>query len=383
MRRGFVIIGCLAAVLIVCGSAVASAATRWAIQTTPNPSGGMFPSLNDVSCPSASSCTAVGTYTASSGVTRTLAERWNGATWSIQTTPIPSGATLAIFNGVSCTSASSCTAVGRYNTSAGQLALAERWNGGTWTVQATPSGLTNAELVGVSCISATNCTATGDSNAGTLAEHWNGMTWSIQTTPNPSGTTSFPDLASVSCASATSCTAVGQYIPGFSTIMLAEHWNGTRWAIQATPSPSGAASSQLAGVSCTSASTCTATGFYSSSSGTLLALAERWNGTAWSVQTVPDPSGSPDAQLSAVSCTSATRCTAAGWYTVSITDGDVLTLAEHWNGTKWAIKRTPNPSGAATSALDGISCTSSATACTAAGLYSTSAGPSFTLAERN
>ncbi len=232
----------------------------------------------------------------------------------------------------------------------------------------------------MSCISATNCTATGNAETGTLAEHWNGSTWSIQTTPNPSGA-EFPALNRVSCASASSCTAVGFYSLGSEIALLAD-WNGSTWSIQTTPNPSGSANTQLSGVSCTSASSCTATGFYSTSSGTLLTLAEHWNGSTWSIQTTLNPSGSPDAQLAGISCTSATSCTAAGWYTVSATNSDVLTLAEHWNGTKWAIQTTPNPSSASSSQLEGISCTS-ATTCTAAGLYTLSSGPSFTLAERN
>jgi len=48
---------------------------------------------------------------------------------------------------------------------------------------------------------------------------------------------------------------------------LAEHWNGSTWAIQATPNPAGAAVSMLSGISCVSSTTCTAVG--SSDDGTL------------------------------------------------------------------------------------------------------------------
>ena len=44
-----------------------------------------------VSCTSATACTAVG-YDASVGTTVTLAERWNGTSWKIQSTPNPTGA---------------------------------------------------------------------------------------------------------------------------------------------------------------------------------------------------------------------------------------------------------------------------------------------------
>ncbi len=78
--------------------------------------------------------------------------------------------------GVSCTAADQCTAVGR----AGGTALAERWDGSTWTVQPTASPASQKLLYAVSCPSASTCTATGGSTAGTgvpythdqpLAEH--------------------------------------------------------------------------------------------------------------------------------------------------------------------------------------------------------------------
>lgn len=177
MRRRFMILSCLAAVLTLWGAGVASAATRWAIQATPNPSGAMFPSFNDVSCASATSCTAVGVYTTGSGISRTLAEHWNGSKWAIQATP--SGPTDAELTGVSCISATSCTAAGFYSTSSGTLlTLAEHWNGTTWSIQAAlnPSGSPDAQLEGISCTSATSCTAAGlytisSGPSFTLAEH--------------------------------------------------------------------------------------------------------------------------------------------------------------------------------------------------------------------
>jgi hypothetical protein len=40
------------------------------------------------------------------------AEAWYGTSWSIQTTPVPSGALSSFLSGVACTSAGACTAVG-------------------------------------------------------------------------------------------------------------------------------------------------------------------------------------------------------------------------------------------------------------------------------
>src|SRR5262249_2504885 len=132
-------------------------------------------------------------YINSNGTPVTLAERWDGSTWTVQTIPTPSGATSISLSGVSCTSATACTAVGDDNIFGTSVTLAERWDGKTWTIQPTPnpSGATRISLSGVSCTSATACTAVGNyqtsNSPGTLAERWNGSTWTIQTTPNPSG----------------------------------------------------------------------------------------------------------------------------------------------------------------------------------------------------
>jgi hypothetical protein len=109
-----------------------------------------------------------------------------------------------------------------------------------------------------------------------LAERWNGTKWSLQTTPNPTGAVQ-SYLSGVSCASASACTAAGHYFNGTTTVTLAERWNGTKWSLQHTPNPTGSTDSELHGVSCASASACTATGYYNNGT-TPVTLAERWNG---------------------------------------------------------------------------------------------------------
>jgi hypothetical protein len=345
-------------------SAAVAAAAGWSIQTTPNPAGGSGSILNGVSCTSASACTAVGN--SSNG---TLAEGWDGATWSIQAPPNPAGASDIFLQGVSCTSASACTAVGDYFNGTATVTLAERWDGATWSIQHTPNpaGASSYSILqGVSCTSASACTAFGEDGNGTtdvtLAERWNGATWSIQHTPNPAAAPGSILVNAVSCASASACTAVGTYSNGTMNVMLAERWNGTRWSIQHPSSPSGSQASTLAGVSCVSATACTAVGNYNNGT-TRVALAEGWNGTKWSIQHTPNPAGGSEIHLLRVSCTSATACTAAGFYSNATT---TVTLAERWNGTRWSIQTTPNPAGGSNSMLNGVSC-ASATACTAVG----------------
>jgi hypothetical protein len=176
---------------------------------------------------------------------------------------------------VSCSSATACTAVGHGTNGT----LAERWDGNTWTVQPTPSqgdAIWN-NLYSVSCTSATACTAVGTDGALTLAERWDGTTWRIQPTPNPSGATGIT-LSGVSCTSAKACTAVGNYIDSSNEqVALAEAWDGSTWTIQPTPTPRGATGSHLSGVSCTAAAACTAVGKYQTASGSQVTLAERYS----------------------------------------------------------------------------------------------------------
>jgi hypothetical protein len=359
-------------------SAAVAAASGWSIQSTPNPSGVSYSILHGVSCASAGACTAVGEYgDGTSDVT--LAEGWNGSTWSIQPTPNPAGGSNITLYGVSCASASACTAVGGSSNGTTMVTLAERWNGTKWSIQHTPNptGSSFTFLYGVSCTSVSACTAVGTSSNGTLAERWNGTTWSIQHTPNPTGGSGIL-LQGVSCASASACTAVGGYSKGTAAnVTLAERWNGTTWSIQHTPNPTGAQGSGLGTVSCTSASACTAVGAYNTGPTTGGTLAERWNGSTWSIQHTPNPAGGSSIVLGGVSCASATACTAVGDYNNGTTG---VTLAERWNGSTWSIQPTPNPAGAPVSLLNGVSC-ASATACTAVGGYNNGTA-GVTLAER-
>ena len=62
-----------------------------------------------VSCPASQLCVAVGN---ASGNDPMLAAQWNGSQWSVMQVPLPAGAASGGLTGVSCTSATACTAVG-------------------------------------------------------------------------------------------------------------------------------------------------------------------------------------------------------------------------------------------------------------------------------
>jgi hypothetical protein len=371
--------------------APAVARASWTVQSTPNPAKAYNSVFTGVSCASATACTAVGYSfkTSKNQVPVAFAEAWNGTRWSFQPTPKPAGSAFSSFYGVSCTSGTACTAVGE---SSGNP-LAERWNGTRWSVQPLPDPARayDGNLFGVSCTSATSCTAVGEYYVAnklhyTLAYAWNGTSWSIRATPNPKGAGGVHNvnngsrLLGVSCVPGSACTAVGLYVNNAQDeFTLAERWNGTAWSIQRTPARGPITA--LDGVSCASATACMATGIAESHGFITKTLAEAWNGTRWSVLSTPNAAASTSL-LDSVSCSSATACTATGYDGASTQPGGANTFAEVWNGTAWSIQATRDP-GAGQGALNdfyGVSCTS-ATACTAVGSHS--AGVTVPLAERH
>ncbi len=366
---------------------------KWAIQESPNPAETKGAVLSGLSCTGAEACAGVGDYLNSSGGELALAEVFTSTAkkWALQEAFNPKEATGSLAS-VSCSATEACTAVGHYlNSSSVEVTLAERWNGKEWSLQETPNptGAKSAALASVSCSGAEACTAVGHyvNSSGkevTLGEVWSSKKWTVQEPPNPAEAKSAA-LSGVSCTAAEACTAVGHYVTsGGVEQTLAEVFTSTakKWAIQESPNPAEAKASSLAGVWCTAAEACTAVGHYVTSGGVEETLAEVFTSTAkkWAIQESPNPAGAKSAALSGVSCTAAEACTAVGHYVSS--GGVEETLAEVFTSTakKWAIQESPNPAGAKSAALSGVSCTA-AEACTAVGHYVSSGGVEETLAE--
>src|SRR5262249_10999501 len=190
---------------------------------TPSPADGG--NLIGVSCPSRSSCLAVGGHAnpfleIPSG---TLAERWDGSRWRIQPTPNPPGGGWVLLSG-SCTSPSACTAVGgriALTTRTRLATLAERWNGHTWHIQPTPNppGHGFKLLNSVACTSRSSCMAVGNEfdatgSLGTVAERWDGRTWRIVPTVKPAPAGPGAGFNGVCCTSAPARTAGREPDPG-------------------------------------------------------------------------------------------------------------------------------------------------------------------------
>jgi hypothetical protein len=95
--------------------------------------------------------------------------------------------------------------------------------------------------------------------------------------------------------------------------LFAERWDGTSWFAESMPEPVGATYPFVSGLSCTSNNFCIAVGSYLGA-GPDQPFAERWDGSAWSVEPMPQVAGPVDTELSSVSCTSSSACIAVGQY---------------------------------------------------------------------
>lgn len=368
MRGTRFTLGSLALLAALAAFAASSATAAWTVP--PGTVLGNTSLLTGVHCVTSATCLLVGRQ---SGVASTaLAATWDGTSFAAQT---PVSATAELF-GAAC-GPTLCFAVGHDDGSGTYVPHAESWNGTSFgsSTTATPSGATYSDLYRVACPSSTACFAAGYYETATtdlpLIEAWNGTSWSVQALSLPANTNA-AKLLGIACTSASSCWSVG-YVEtsGAPRKGLVLHWDGTSWTTQTSPFPSGATGAQLQGVACASASDCQAVGLYFDSSSVLRSLAESWDGTSWSLQSFPAPGGgATDPQLFDVSCSGAGACEAVGWATLS---GTTQPLAAAWNGSSWTLQSVPRAHGTSDGALVGVSCPST---CMAVGysIYDNSTG---------
>jgi hypothetical protein len=309
-------------------------------------------------------------------------------------------------NGVFCTSAVDCWAVGATSASGAELNQALHWDGTSWSPAVVPSpggtqsGAEN-ELLSVRCTGPKNCWAVGDyesqdQDKANLDQilHWNGKKWQLTPSPQPGGKLAGDQnkLLDVACTSRASCWAVGLYgaitKPSSSSVTelnLALHWNGRTWAKVPVPNPAGTTPGQanaIGSVRCPSPADCWAVGADGTISDAAFSVRNEllhWNGKKWGTATVPSPGPATKgrfSELSSLSCTSAVNCWAAGFSEIPDEEaateipGGIVPAPQnqlvHWNGKKWRAVTVPHPGGAQGDQLASVSC-SSATDCWAVG----------------
>jgi hypothetical protein len=314
----------------------------WKLMRLPSmPAGATAITLSSISCSGRDFCMALGTYLASGAAYPAYTPYglvWHGARWSLTTLPLPSGALGAEISGLSCTGPASCLAVGYYFTTPTIAAgLVEQWNGAVW------AGFEGLDMDAISCVEPSGCTAVGrvnspgpDGNESVIVEHWAGTTWT-QVATLASGDVrdnSYSQLQ-ISCV-AVRCMVAGGFTDDLGDVYPAA-WagNGGSWEGTPTPSLGGGYGSgdryYFDRVSCAGEGRCTAVGdiFTASSGYEYVNLAERWNGSVWTVQSTPNLPGVFESFLVGVSCADGRTCLAVG------NSENPTSFAERWTTKGW------------------------------------------------
>jgi hypothetical protein len=335
--------------LVVVLAAVAApgpalAATTWTVLSTPN-RGTIANELYGSAALSSSSAWAVGSwYDVNLAAPRTLIERWNGTSWSTVASPNATEYYNELHD-VDATSATSAWAVGYANGSSGvngapRNTLAERWNGTSWTVTPTPQpGVNFRQLYGVKAVSAGDAWSVGwyydtSLHGEALILHWNGTAWAQVTAPDPG--TSGNTLESVAGTAANDLWAVGYYTnsgeKGVLGHPLAVHYNGTGWV--QTPMPESGTGTFLHSVTALSANDVWAVG---SKNGYSTPVAYHWNGSSWSEVPTAPATGTGNNILYGVAGV-AGNLWAVGY---SSGAGQSQPMVQRWNGTAFVNEPVP------------------------------------------
>jgi photosystem II stability/assembly factor-like uncharacterized protein len=285
------------------------------------------------SCPSASTCFAVG---GASGGTPWYGKFITGGAWGAVNTFLKStdgGQSWFPSNSdmfsIACTSGTSCLEVG-----AGGRERRTSDGGTTWTDAATAPG-NSKPLTQVECPTSSICYAVGDRGYAMRSTD-GGATWSwlASTAANP--------LYGLSCPTASVCYATDIYAH---VIKTAD--GGATWTWQQTPIttpgtnvPGSGGPNPFAGlmsISCSDASTCVASGLYVVPSGQTIPSTDppivttTNGGTTWVRQTSGAGAGN---YLHGISCLpGTTTCTAVGRAGTIVTTTDLVTWAKPASGT--------------------------------------------------
>lgn len=363
--RRLLVVSVAAVFAMVWGSGSALAAPTWAVDDAPAPPGSVDSTLFSTDCVTAKTCFAVGVSDDGSARHGYVARLQSGE-WIVEPTPTLPAARSQL-RGIDCFNAKTCMAVGAYMQMAGgpDKAYSLLFTGRTWEAHPMPSpGVSDdgTQMYSVSCPSVNTCFAVGTARTSAgidlVIQRWNGTAWSLQSFPAPVSTVA--GLYDIDCTSSSACSAVGFYQDATTatSLPLVLRWNGTNWS-QQTAERTGSIAGFF-GVSCAAANACTAVGIYEDeNSGDVMSLAQLWDGATWTARPVPAVA---KGYLYDVSCPRANACLAAG--TSYVPDAD-RAIAFRWNGESWASEQLPEVSGPE-DRLFGVSCVSRA-GCTAVG----------------
>lgn len=374
----------LAAVMVLAGTAVASADASWsaALVDAPVSNALMTDEPSVPSCWAEQECVFVGSLIHPGDVTPFAAYIATQAADSVTAieAPVPADASASDpyvqLLSVSCTSAAACVASGDYRVAAGSIhGLIETWDGTTWTAAAAPirGAYGQASLSAVAC-STTMCVITGSyrkSNAtqDLLLDRQGSGDWQLRQVVNPVGTKHAFYFHSPSCPVTGVCHALADDANSGTRKPLLLRPAPSDWRATYFRAPAGvrAADLDLGALSCSTPHDCTAIAAYPAADPTGLAAESLTDGTMTATM-IQVSSGSYSPGV-VIDCATPTSCVGVvNDYSASYTTARFVREA---NGTR-TVRAAPRPAGLehSYSSLDGIACATSAS-CAAVGSAST------------
>lgn len=303
------------------------ASSIWKIAKTPNPNGNN--DLFAISAESATDIWAVGLISA----------HFDGKKWTAF--PVVQADE---WDSVAAVSSKDAWAVGQISQNGLHFSRIQHWDGKQWSLVDSPHFSLGDILMGVQAISARDIYAVGWSadiqkGINPLVEHWDGNTWSVVNTPRFKKSAI---LYSIAIVSASDMWAVGKTgtLANFNDQPFAMHFDGKEWKKASMP-VAGKGESQFWHVAAISTNDVWAVGLQHANPNhaPALTLVEHWDGTEWKI--VPSPNVNPqrDNGLFGVGAISSKDVWACGSWVDN--HGNPTTLAEHWDGGKWTVSKTP------------------------------------------
>jgi len=356
-----------------------------------------------ISCPSAGSCTAEGSYTDNIGAIHTFVLNQVDGAWGFPT-EVPDFITLHVEDAdemttLSCSSATTCVGVGSYVSHVAGTAqpIIFTETNGVWAspVQVAgsaafnPSGL--AIVGGLDCPTPTTCVAGGDVLALTAASATlvpffisqdNGVWGAIEAIPGVA-TLSRADQASLtalSCGAPGDCAAGGNYLDAsgnsqaFTLDEVGGVW-GNATQLFATQQLGSGLSNSVISIACPSAGDCTGIGSFADAKGAPQPYVLDETNHVWSraveipgVQTLNDNDG---AAFTTISCSAPGTCSAGGEYADAGNNAQAFLVNESSN--TWSnpieVPGTPSLNKGGSATIYGVSCSADGS-CGVQGSYS-------------
>ncbi len=364
---------------------------RWtapvSLQAPAGAAGNQGVTVYGVSCGVAGNCSAVGSYEDGNGDVVPFVDNQRAARWlRAKMLPLPANALLrgqdALVRSVSCMSANTCSAIGTYqdNNPVGTRTegFVANEREGTWSrareIQLPASNFNPfVSISQIACSSSVDCVGVGsfinnnDVTEALVVNEVDGVWQRAEALAPPASASRFADasVTEVTCLKDSSCAALGTFIAtsGAVEAMSASESGGVWGTASALAMPADAAANPhvflfgFGGIACAATDNCSVGGQYKDIAGHYQGFLENEVNGAWlpAVEVALPTngvSGGPNGGVVAISCPSLGECQASGSYLDASGNYQAVVFAET-DGTWQRGEEVTLPDGASTVGVDG------------------------------